>query len=84
MTVYRGTAANTATAVSTSVSQGRSFIDTCVQLDERMGELNALAAQVSDVSVALTGLEKSLGIGQPAPQPSSRIGALASSFGNSS
>ena len=65
MTVYQNSAANTASEVNRNVSQGRSFIDTCVQLDEQMGELNALAAQVTEVSVGLTALEQSLGLGQP-------------------
>mgnify|MGYP007078105018 CR=1 FL=1 len=69
MTVYRDAAANTAAAVSASISQGRSFIDTCVQLDERMGEVNSLSTQVTEVSNALTKLEQSLGIaGKPTPK----------------
>ena len=62
MTVYRDSAANMSTAVGSSVEQGRSFIDECVKLDERMADLNALAVQVRGVNEALTGLEAALGL----------------------
>eukprot|EP00966_Prymnesium_polylepis_P102909 2383833-Prymnesium_polylepis.3 len=50
------------TAVGSSVEQGRSFIDECVKLDERMADLNALAVQLPGVYEALTGLEAALGL----------------------
>ena len=62
MTVYRDAAANLSTAVDSSVTHGRGFIDTCVQLDQRMEELNRLAAEVDGVNEALSGLETSLGL----------------------
>lgn len=62
MTVYRNTAVHVGAAANTSVAQGRKFVETCAQLDHRMNDLQKLAVQVHDVNVALTELEKSLGL----------------------
>jgi expansin (peptidoglycan-binding protein) len=68
MTVYRDTAANVSATVDGSVVEGRSFIETCVRLDEQMADINLLAAQVSGVNAALTGLEAALGLSDGAPK----------------
>jgi hypothetical protein len=57
MAVYRDTAEHTRESVSASVAAGRSFIDKCVQLDERMGEVERIEQMLGDVDTALTALE---------------------------
>ena len=59
MCVYRDSAAHTAEAVSASVAAGRSFIQKCQELDERMQGVERIAAQLADVDRALTALEGS-------------------------
>ena len=68
MTVYRDTAANVSATVDGSVVEGRNFIETCVRLDEQMADISSLAAQVSGVNAALTGLEAALGLSDRAPK----------------
>lgn len=57
MTVYRDAASHTAEAVSCSVHTGRSFIEKCNQLDERMVGVERIAVELADVDRALQGLE---------------------------
>lgn len=64
MTVYRDAAVHTRDAVSDAVATGRGFIDKCERLDERMVEVERIAAQLADVDRALTALEVSF----PAPR----------------
>ena len=57
MTVYRDTATHTRESIAASVAVGRSFIEKCGQLDERMLQVEHIAAQLGDVERALTALE---------------------------
>ena len=63
MSVYRDAAQHTRDAIDESVTAGRSFIDKCAQLDERMHEVERIAAQLGDVDRALTALEESFDAG---------------------
>ena len=63
MVVYRDTAYHTRDAVQTSVAAGRAFIDKCAKLDERMGEVERIGAQLGDVERALDALEASFDAG---------------------
>ena len=57
MSVYRDAADHTRDSVSASVAQGRSFIEKCVQLDERMSEVERIERMLVDVDMALSSLE---------------------------
>ena len=59
MSVYRDAAMHTHEAVGQSVAVGRSFLDKCVSLDERMQDVERIAEQLTDVNRALTSLETS-------------------------
>ena len=59
MTAYRGAAVHTQESVTQSIAAGRSFIDKCVRLDERMEDVDRLAAQLAIVDRALRALETS-------------------------
>lgn len=59
MAVYRDSSLHTREAVAASIVAGTSFIDKCVKLDERMHEVERIAAQLGDVDLALTALEES-------------------------
>ena len=63
MSVYRDAAHHTRDAIDASVTAGRSFIDKCARLDERMHEVERIAAQLGDVDRALTALEESVDAG---------------------
>ena len=63
MAIYRDTALHTCEAVTASVEAGRGFIDKCARLDERMREVEHIAAQLGDVDRALTALEESFDAG---------------------
>ena len=57
--MYRDTSVHAREAVAASIEAGTSFIDKCVKLDERMHEVERIAAQLGDVDLALTALEES-------------------------
>lgn len=62
MRVYSDAAANLSESVSSSVSQGRHFIEGCAKLDERMVHAERLLGQVRGLKEALTALETNLGL----------------------
>ena len=59
MAVYRDTSVHTREAVAASIEAGTRFIDKCAKLDDRMHEVERIAAQLGDVDLALTALEES-------------------------
>ena len=69
MTVYRDTAYHTRDAAAASVAAGRSFLDKCARLDERMQQVETIGAQLGDVERALTALEASFDAHSVPPLP---------------
>mmetsp|Transcript_22963 Transcript_22963/g.58432 ORF Transcript_22963/g.58432 Transcript_22963/m.58432 type:complete len:173 (-) Transcript_22963:186-704(-) len=57
MTLYRDTALHARDEVHQSVAAGRSFIDKCARLDERMEGIEQIASQLTEVDRALCSLE---------------------------